>query len=91
MKTIERILLPVLLVSIPLGLYFAFLYAPTEQVMGEVQRIFYFHVGSAWISLLSFFFVFVGGAFYLLKKKAEYDHFAFAAAELGVFFCTIDP
>jgi heme exporter protein C len=78
-----------LLPAIPIALYFAFLYAPTEQVMGEVQRIFYFHVSSAWISLLSFFFVFVGGVLYLWKKKPVYDRFAYAAVELGVLFCTI--
>lgn len=78
-----------LLIAMPVALYFAFLYAPTEQVMGEVQRIFYFHVSSAWISLLSFFFVFVGGILYLWKRKPVYDRFAYAAAELGVLFCTI--
>lgn len=78
-----------LLIAMPVALYFAFLYAPTEQVMGEVQRIFYFHVSSAWISLLSFFFVFLGGVLYLWKRKPEYDRFAYAAAELGVLFCTI--
>lgn len=78
-----------LLIAMPVALYFAFLYAPTEQVMGEVQRIFYFHVSSAWISLLSFFFVFVGGILYLWKRRPVYDRFAYAAAELGVLFCTI--
>jgi heme exporter protein C len=78
-----------LLPAVPVGLYFAFLYAPTEQVMGEVQRIFYFHVASAWIALLSFFFVFLGGVLYLWKKNPAYDRFAHAAVELGVLFCTI--
>lgn len=88
-RAIERVLMFFLLIAMPVALYFAFLYAPTEQVMGEVQRIFYFHVSSAWISLLSFFFVFVGGILYLWKRKPVYDRFAYAAAELGVLFCTI--
>jgi heme exporter protein C len=79
----------ILLPAIPIALYFAFLYAPTEQVMGEVQRIFYFHVSSGWIALLSFSFVFLGGAFYLWSKKTVYDRFAHAACEVGVLFCTI--
>jgi heme exporter protein C len=89
MKGIERGLLPILFLAIPIALYFAFLYAPTEQVMGEVQRIFYFHVASAWIALLSFFFVFLGGVLYLWKKELKYDRFAYAAVEIGVLFCTI--
>lgn len=88
-RAIERVLMFLLLIAMPVALYFAFLYAPTEQVMGEVQRIFYFHVSSAWISLLSFFFVFVGGILYLWKRRPVYDRFAYAAAELGVLFCTI--
>jgi heme exporter protein C len=89
MKIIERILMWILLPAIPIALYFAFVYAPTEQVMGEVQRIFYFHVASGWIALLSFFFVFLGGVLYLWKRKPTYDYFAHAACEVGVLFCTI--
>jgi len=89
MKGIERGLIWILLPAIPIALYFAFLYAPTEQVMGEVQRIFYFHVASGWIALLSFFFVFIGGVLYLWKRKVVYDHFAHAACEVGVLFTTI--
>lgn len=79
----------VLFVAMIVALYFAFLYAPMEKIMGQVQRIFYFHVASAWAALLSFLFVFIGGAMYLWKKKVVYDHFAHAAVELGVFFSTI--
>lgn len=89
MKRIEPLLMLFLLFLIPISLYFAFVYAPTEKVMGTVQRIFYFHVASAWTGLLSFFFVFVGGILYLWKKNPAFDRFAHAAVELGVFFCSI--
>jgi heme exporter protein C len=89
MKTTDRVLLWLLLPAIAVGLYFAFIYAPTEKVMGTVQRIFYFHVASAWTALLSFFFVFVGGVMYLWKKDVKYDHFSYAATELGVLFSSI--
>lgn len=89
MKTIDRLLLLVVFVLMFVALYFAFIYAPEERVMGVVQRIFYFHVASAWTALLSFFFVFVGGILYLWKKDIKFDHFALAAAEIGVLFCTI--
>ena len=89
MKIIDKILLIVVGILIPVALYFAFIYAPTEMIMGEVQRIFYFHLASAWTGLLSFFFVFLGGAMYLWGKNKTYDYFAHAAVELGILFLSI--
>ena len=89
MKSIDRLLMMTVFVMVPVSLYFAFIYAPTESVMGPVQRIFYFHVASAWTGLLSFLFVFLGGTLYLVKKNPTYDRFAHAAAELGVLFCSV--
>jgi heme exporter protein C len=89
MKPIDKLLLILVGIMMPIALYFAFIYAPREMVMGEVQRIFYFHLASAWTGLLSFFFVFVGGAFYLWSKKPKYDYFAHSAVELGILYLTI--
>ena len=89
MKTTDKILMALLLIAMPVAFYFAFLYAPTEKVMGVVQRIFYFHVSSAWTALLSFLFVFIGGVMYLITKDRKYDRFSHAAAELGVLFSSI--
>ena len=36
------------------GIYMAFIYAPTERIMGDLQRIFYFHVPSAWVGFFAF-------------------------------------
>jgi len=88
-RSIDRMLLFLVFFMILIALYFAFIYAPTEAVMGVVQRIFYFHLASAWTALLSFFFVFLGGVLYLWKKDEKYDRFEYAAAELGVVFCSI--
>ncbi len=54
---IFKVLVPVTLLNIAVGLYMALFYAPTEKTMGTVQRIFYFHVPSAWIG----FGVFIAG------------------------------
>src|ERR1700751_4149655 len=37
------------------ALYEALVVAPTERTMGDVQRIFYYHVPSAWTAFLLFF------------------------------------
>jgi heme exporter protein C len=89
MKKIDQLILLLIGVLMPVALYFAFIYAPTENIMGVVQRIFYFHVASAWTGLLSFFFVFLGGALYLWKKDPKYDRFSHAAVELGIFYFAI--
>jgi heme exporter protein C len=77
------------IVSIIIGLYFAFIYAPTEATMGAVQRIFYFHVSSAWIAFFAFFITFVCSILVLTTNNFFYDDIAEASAEIGVIFCTI--
>ena len=52
-----------------------FLYAPQEKVMGEVQRIFYFHVPSAWLSFTAFVVTAIAGAIFtaLLMRTKLYQ------------------
>lgn len=78
-----------LVIVILLGLYGTFVYAPTERVMGEVQRIFYFHVGAAFSAFLAFFFVFLTGVLYLVRRNPIWDQLSAASAEVGVVFTTI--
>ena len=66
-----------------------FVQAPTERHLGDVQRIFYFHVACAWTAFLSFFLVFVGSLAYLRTRKAAWDALAVSAAEIGVVFTSI--
>lgn len=70
-------------------MYGAFLYAPTEKTMGDVQRIFYIHVPSAWTAFAAFLAVFVGSVGYLLTKNLKWDRIALACAEIGTIFCTV--
>lgn len=64
----------------------AMVYAPTEQQMGDVQRIFYFHVSSALCAAMAYFLVFVGSVGYLRTRQDRWDRFAGVSAELGVLF-----
>ncbi len=66
-----------------------FFYAPVEAVMGLVQKVFYFHVSSAWIGMLSFGVAAVVGVFYLINKKMILDLVAVAAVEIGIAFTLI--
>jgi heme exporter protein C len=69
--------------------YQALVVAPTERTMGDVQRIFYYHVSSAWTAGLLFFINFVASIVYLARRSPKVDALAFASAEVGVVFCTI--
>ena len=68
------------------ALYAAFMYAPTEMTMGEVQRIFYFHVSSAWTSFLAIFLVLLFSILSLLKGSRAWDIRAASSAEVGAVF-----
>jgi heme exporter protein C len=76
---------------ITLGLYLAFLYAPTaiRSAGGEVQRIFYFHVPFAMASFLGFAVVLVTSILFLMKGNRSMDTAAAGAAEVGLLCCTI--
>lgn len=77
------------LLNIAIGLWMALFYAPTERTMGDAQRIFYFHVPSAWIGFLAFFVVFVASILFLWKRERKWDALALSAAEIGVVFTTL--
>ena len=69
--------------------YLIFIYVPNERVMGAVQRIFYFHVASAFACYLAFAIVLISSILYLVRKNKSYDALNVAAAEVGFLFCTI--
>src|SRR5438067_11339271 len=58
------------------ALYGALIGAPTERTMGDVQRIFYYHVPSAWTAFLLFFLNFVASIQYLVRRKPGADRVA---------------
>jgi len=71
------------------ALYLIFIYVPTEETMGIVQRIFYFHVPVAWIAFLAFFIVFLCSILYLWKRELKWDIIASSSAEIGIVFTTL--
>ena len=77
------------LLSMLAALYAAFVYAPTEKTMGDVQRIFYFHVSAWWVSGLAFTTCAVASIAYLLTRRLQYDRVAVSGVEIGVLFTTI--
>ncbi|MCA9542941.1 MAG: cytochrome c biogenesis protein CcsA [Myxococcales bacterium] len=73
-------------VGIAVGHWLTFEVAPMERTMRAAQRIFYFHVPSAWLTYIGFILCFGGSIAYLYNRKAKADAFALAAAEVGLLF-----
>jgi heme exporter protein C len=69
-----------------ISLSLVFLYAPREATMGDVQRIFYFHVSSAWVGFFAFFVTLVGGIGYLRTQGRRWDILGSCSAEIGITF-----
>jgi heme exporter protein C len=72
------------------ALVLVFAYAPREAVMGEVQRVFYFHVSAGWVGALAFLVTAVGGAVYLIRGNRRWDTLAVASVEIGVVFTLVN-
>jgi heme exporter protein C len=88
-KIFDAVLGGALLVGMILALYMAFLEAPRERTMGDIQRIFYFHVPSGMMGLAAFGVNFFASLMYLAKKNRKWDSLAISAAEVGLIFFTI--
>jgi heme exporter protein C len=76
-------------IMIAVSLLVIFFYAPTENTMGNVQRIFYFHVGSAWVASVAFLVALLSGVAYLRNPARIWDTIAAGSVEIGLVFTTM--
>ena len=95
MKRVFPILGLLTAVLLSYALYEALVVAPTEQTMGNVQRIFYYHVPSAWTAFLLFFINFVCSIQYLVRSNPVADKLTnwtvIAIASCSLHRCVRDP
>ena len=63
--------------------------APAEQYMGEVQRIMYVHVPTAWNAMLVLTFAFACALAFLFTNRWTWDNHLEAALEVGVVFSVL--
>ena len=89
MKQLFPILLIVTAILLAYALYQALVVAPTDALQGDVYRIIYYHVPSAWTAFLLFFINFGASIAYLIWRKPKADILAVVSAEVGVVFCTV--
>src|SRR5271154_3831414 len=90
MKRVFPILVAATFALLAYAFYAAWFVAPREQTMGDVQRIFYYHVPSAWTAFILFFINFGASVYYLIKRCAVADMVALVCAEVGVVFLTVN-
>lgn len=59
-------------------------YAPAERFMGDVQRIMYVHVPTAWTALVCLTFAFASAVAFLITRAWRWDALLEASVEVGV-------
>ena len=74
------------IVALAAGMLMGFGVAPRETTQGNVQRIMYLHVPTAWVAYLAFGIVFGASIVYLVRRIDAADRLAHASAEVGVVF-----
>ncbi len=57
-----------------------------DVVQGDVQRIMYVHVPSAWLAFLAFVVTMIGSVAWLRTRNRRWDRLAASSAEIGVVF-----
>jgi heme exporter protein C len=72
------------------ALYLVLFYAPREAVMGEVQRVFYFHVAAGWVGAMAFVVAAVAGVIFLARGDRRWDRVGLASVEIGIVFTLIN-
>jgi heme exporter protein C len=66
-----------------------FLMPSPQEELGEVSRIFFFHVPVAWVTVLAFLFAMINSILYLSKKDPIYDIQAAVSSQLGFLFAIL--
>jgi heme exporter protein C len=64
-------------------------WTPEDSDMGDVVRIMYVHVPSAWLAYMAFIITAIGSVMFLWKRSVWWDLVAGASAEIGVLFCAL--
>jgi heme exporter protein C len=85
----ERVLAVAASVALAATLVMALFVTPPDAEQGQVFRLIYVHVPSAWLAYLSFAVVLVASIAYLVTRRIRWDRLAAASAEVGVVFTSL--
>jgi heme exporter protein C len=68
--------------------YAALFIAPDESTMHQIQRVFYFHLGSWMVMFCALIVAFVANVLWLATRNARWDWLGVSSVEIGVVACT---
>jgi heme exporter protein C len=94
-RTASRVLAGVTLFAVALTLVMGLVVAPSDSAgdppQGQVYRLLFLHVPSAWVAYLAFGVTAIASILYLIPRTRglHWDHLAGASAELGVIFTAL--
>jgi heme exporter protein C len=63
--------------------------APLVPVLQETTRVLYFHIPSAWVTVVALGWSMINSILYLIRRDLKNDDHAASAAELGLVFCIV--
>lgn len=89
MTRTQRILGWLALASLVAGAVVGLFVVRADALQGEVQRLMYVHVPTAWVAMVGFFVTFVMSVLYLVQRDPRWDMVAVSSAELGVLFTAV--
>ncbi|MEO0151946.1 MAG: cytochrome c biogenesis protein [candidate division WOR-3 bacterium] len=88
-----KILFFLIFILIPINLFLIFIWAPPVNwpgekglILGHIQKIFYYHVSSAWLMMLSLFLALIFSIYYLKTRNLKYDILSAVSVKLGLLF-----
>jgi len=67
----------------------AFVWAPADATLGEISRIIFFHIPTAWVAVVGFLGCMVYGIKYLTRRNIMDDYAAAVWAEIGLLFIVV--
>ncbi len=69
-----------------LALGLVLFFTPLEAKMNYVQKVFYFHLSSAWVGMLGFICAAISGIAYLVSQDMKWDIIEVASVEISLVF-----
>lgn len=84
-----RLLTIITIIVVAIDLYLIFGYAPVDATQGLVQKLFYWHVASAFTMFATFAMAGIMSVLYLIKRNVAFDTWELGFVEMGLLFSTI--
>ncbi|UAT43063.1 cytochrome c biogenesis protein CcsA [Anaplasmataceae bacterium AB001_6] len=69
--------------------YFVFNFCEEDYLQGNISKIIYLHIPSAWLSIFIYVLMSFFSAGYIISNNKYFSIYAFSLSHIGAFFCFI--